>query len=123
MGGGEAGGEASGVLPTAGAFEETKFKLLHPVISNQLRGEVFQFSEGVGEHTQVRITHGRFGALKVLAKFREQTHIIIYNTARENGRGGSKIRHKALSSSYLQNRNFIFFVFDQPIRQGWRGAG
>ena len=49
--GGEASGQAGGILPAAGSFEEAKFKFLDAIIQRHLRGEMVEFGEGIGIHT------------------------------------------------------------------------
>ena len=49
--GGKASGQAGGILPAAGSFEEAQFKFLDAIIQRHLRGEMVEFGEGIGIHT------------------------------------------------------------------------
>lgn len=49
--GGEASGQAGGILPPAGSFKEAKFEFLNTIIQRHLGGEMVELGQGIGKHT------------------------------------------------------------------------
>ena len=49
--GGEASGQAGGILPAAGSFEEAKLKFLDTIIQRHLGGEMVELGQCIGKHT------------------------------------------------------------------------
>ena len=66
VGGSQFGSQQRGVGPFLGALEEAELELHDASVGGHGGGKMFEFLQGVGDHTEVGIADGALGAFKIL---------------------------------------------------------